>query len=136
MPGPQDGASSAPAPGAPASTAGEPCDTIVPARRRGELAASLGGEHRGADTLLIARAATGSKRAVAPAVADLAPRRCPAWNDARQTGDFIGRGDMSRGGLLLRAARAGSELPYPPVQGTPRRGARAPRLPPRNRRPG
>ena len=26
--------------------------------------------------------------------------------------DFVGRGDMSRGGLLLRAVRAGQELPY------------------------
>ncbi|MGZ3407092.1 MAG: hypothetical protein ACXVAN_11655 [Polyangia bacterium] len=26
--------------------------------------------------------------------------------------DFVGRGDMSRGALMLRAARAGAELPY------------------------
>jgi hypothetical protein len=26
--------------------------------------------------------------------------------------DFVGRGDMSRGALMLRAARAGVELPY------------------------
>lgn len=26
--------------------------------------------------------------------------------------DFVGRGDMSRGALMLRAARAGEELPY------------------------
>jgi hypothetical protein len=43
--------------------------------------------------------------------------------------DFVGRGDMSRGGLMLRAARAGVELPYAPVQGAVRRGARPPRLP-------
>jgi hypothetical protein len=29
---------------------------------------------------------------------------------------FIGRGDMSRGGLLLRAARAGMELDYAPLR--------------------
>ena len=29
--------------------------------------------------------------------------------------DFLGRGDMSRGALMLRAARAGVELPYLPV---------------------
>lgn len=29
--------------------------------------------------------------------------------------DFVGRGDMSRGSLMLRAARAGLELPYVPV---------------------
>ena len=43
-------------------------------------------------------------------------------------GDFVGRGDMSRGGLLLRCARAGTELPYIPVRGAVRHGARPPRL--------
>jgi hypothetical protein len=42
---------------------------------------------------------------------------------------FVGRGDMSRGGLLLRQARAGAELPYVPVQGAVTRGQRAPHLP-------
>jgi hypothetical protein len=42
--------------------------------------------------------------------------------------DFIGRGDMSRGGLLLRAVRAGSELAYAPVEGALRHGPRAPKL--------
>jgi hypothetical protein len=42
---------------------------------------------------------------------------------------FVGRGDMSRGGLLLRAARSGDELAYRPVMGATRRGARPPRLP-------
>jgi hypothetical protein len=41
---------------------------------------------------------------------------------------FVGRGDMSRGGLLLRAARAGQELEYRPVHGAARRGPRPPRL--------
>jgi hypothetical protein len=41
---------------------------------------------------------------------------------------FIGRGDMSRGGLLLRAVAAGQELEYIPVVGAPRRGRRPPRL--------
>jgi hypothetical protein len=44
--------------------------------------------------------------------------------------DFIGRGDMSRGGLLLRSARAGAELVYEPVLGAQRRGKRPPRLTP------
>jgi hypothetical protein len=44
--------------------------------------------------------------------------------------DFVGRGDMSRGGLLLRAARAGVELAYEPVIGAARRGKRPPRLAP------
>jgi hypothetical protein len=43
---------------------------------------------------------------------------------------FVGRGDMSRGGLLLRSARSGQELAYTPVAGAVRRGPRPPRLPP------
>ena len=39
--------------------------------------------------------------------------------------DFVGRGDMSRGALLLSAARAGRELEYAPVAGSPRHGPRA-----------
>jgi hypothetical protein len=44
--------------------------------------------------------------------------------------DFVGRGDMSRGGLLLRRAAEGLELSYVPVAGAVVRGARPPRLPP------
>lgn len=40
--------------------------------------------------------------------------------------DFVGRGDMSRGALLLRAARAGEELPYAPLATAVRHGPRAP----------
>ena len=42
--------------------------------------------------------------------------------------EFVGRGDMSRGGQLLRAARTGVELAYRPIDGAERRGARAIRL--------
>jgi hypothetical protein len=42
--------------------------------------------------------------------------------------DFVGRGDMSRGALLLRAVAAGRELAYVPVAGVARRGRRAPRV--------
>jgi predicted kinase len=49
--------------------------------------------------------------------------------------DFVGRGDMSRGGLLLRAAAGGTELAYAPVAGAIRHGARPERLPPRRRSP-
>lgn len=48
--------------------------------------------------------------------------------------DFVGRGDMSRGGLLLRAAEAGVELEYGAVAGAVYRGARPARLPPKPRR--
>ena len=44
--------------------------------------------------------------------------------------EFVGRGDMSRGGLLLRCVRAGEELTYVPVRGAVRHGPRPPRLPP------
>ena len=44
--------------------------------------------------------------------------------------DFVGRGDMSRGGLLLRCARTGAELTYVGVRDVVRRGPRPPRLPP------
>ncbi len=43
--------------------------------------------------------------------------------------DFVGRGDMSRGGLLLRRAAEGRELPYVPVAGAVVHGARPPKLP-------
>jgi hypothetical protein len=42
---------------------------------------------------------------------------------------FVGRGDMSRGGLMLRAAAAGTELEYVPVVGAVRHGSRPPKLP-------
>jgi len=47
--------------------------------------------------------------------------------------EFVGRGDMSRGGLLLRCARSGEELPYVPVQGAVRHGPRPPKLTPLKR---
>jgi hypothetical protein len=42
--------------------------------------------------------------------------------------EFVGRGDMSRGGLLLRHAREGVPLDYTPVEGAVRRGKRPPKL--------
>ena len=45
--------------------------------------------------------------------------------------DFVGRGDMSRGGLLLRRAVDGCELTYIPVAGAVRKGKRPPKLEPR-----
>ena len=44
--------------------------------------------------------------------------------------EFVGRGDMSRGGLLLRCVRSGEELTYVPVEGAVRHGARPPKLDP------
>lgn len=45
--------------------------------------------------------------------------------------DFVGRGDMSRGGLLLRCAADKTELNYIPVAGAVRKGKRPPKLEPR-----
>ena len=44
---------------------------------------------------------------------------------------FVGRGDMSRGGLMLRCVAAGLELEYAPIAGAVRHGARPPKLGPR-----
>jgi hypothetical protein len=44
--------------------------------------------------------------------------------------EFVGRGDMSRGGLLLRHARARTSLAYTPVIGAVRHGKRPPKLDP------
>jgi hypothetical protein len=43
---------------------------------------------------------------------------------------FVGRGDMSRGGLMLRCAAAREQLRYIPVLGAIRHGRRPPKLPP------
>jgi hypothetical protein len=47
---------------------------------------------------------------------------------------FVGRGDMSRGGLMLRCAEAGLELDYVSVDSAVRRGCRPPKLSPARRR--
>ena len=47
---------------------------------------------------------------------------------------FVGRGDMSRGGLLLRCVADARELAYAPLADAVRHGPRPPRLAPRARR--
>ncbi len=42
--------------------------------------------------------------------------------------EFVGRGDMSRGGLMLRCADEGRNLTYVPVDGAVRHGSRPPKL--------
>jgi hypothetical protein len=42
--------------------------------------------------------------------------------------DFVGRGDMSRGGLMLRSVDSGLELDYEPIAMAVRHGGRPPRL--------
>ena len=73
------------------------------------------------DVVLLGSIATG--KYLEPLLATFGERlRFPA--------DFVGRGDMSRGGLLLRCARTGAELDYIGVAGAVRRGPRPPRLAP------
>lgn len=43
---------------------------------------------------------------------------------------FVGRGDMSRGGLMLRCVQNREELEYVPIAGAVRHGPRPPRLEP------
>jgi len=47
---------------------------------------------------------------------------------------FVGRGDMSRGGLMLRCVLAGVELEYAPIAGATRHGQRPPKLEPLRKR--
>jgi hypothetical protein len=47
--------------------------------------------------------------------------------------EFVGRGDMSRGGLMLRCVEEGRELTYASVNGAVRHGKRPPKL---EKRPG
>ncbi|MEO8191624.1 MAG: hypothetical protein ABI682_14900 [Acidobacteriota bacterium] len=46
----------------------------------------------------------------------------------RFPGEFVGRGDMSRGGLLLRCVREGRQLDYRPIGEGARHGKRPPKL--------
>lgn len=43
--------------------------------------------------------------------------------------EFVGRGDMSRGGLMLRCAHHGTELKYTPAHSTVPHGPKPPKLP-------
>jgi hypothetical protein len=53
----------------------------------------------------------------------------------RFPGDFVGRGDMSRGGLLLRCVAGNEELSYAPVLGAIRHGSRPKKLTPLRQNP-
>jgi hypothetical protein len=44
--------------------------------------------------------------------------------------EFVGRGDMSRGGLMLRCVQSGEQLSYIPVLEATRRGRKPPKLEP------
>jgi hypothetical protein len=104
--------------------AGVPVDARV-ARFREPLVrdARLLGEAVGSSGEVVLLGSIASDKYVEPLLATLGARLLfPV--------EFVGRGDMSRGGLLLRAVRAGGELAYAPVAGAVRHGPRPPRLPP------
>jgi hypothetical protein len=44
--------------------------------------------------------------------------------------EFVGRGDMSRGGLMLRRTQSGEQLTYIPLLGATRHGPKPPKLAP------
>jgi hypothetical protein len=85
-------------------------------------------EHIGMDGEVILLGSIATNKYIGPLLTAFGERlRFPA--------DFVGRGDMSRGGLLLRCVREGVELPYVPVHEAVRRGPRPARLLPLPRRP-
>src|SRR5688500_7623592 len=81
------------------------------------LASAIGGVD--CDVVLLGSVATG--KYVDVLQKHLGPRlKFPA--------EFVGRGDMSRGGLMLRCVDEGRELTYVPVAGAVRHGQRPPKL--------
>ena len=82
------------------------------------LASSLSGEDR---VILLGSIATGK-------YVDVIERHLDGR--LRFPADFVGRGDMSRGGLLLRCVERRTELEYIPIAGAVRHGPRPPRLEP------
>jgi hypothetical protein len=83
-----------------------------------------GGDDDDCDVVLLGSVATG--KYVDVLQKHLGPRlKFPA--------EFVGRGDMSRGGLMLRCVDAGRELTYVPVAGAVRHGQRPPKLEKRDR---
>ena len=83
--------------------------------------AKLLNEHGGADCLIVLLGSIASEKYTKPLLDVFGDRLVfPA--------DFVGRGDMSRGGLMLRCARSGTELTYVPIRGAVRHGARPPKL--------
>ena len=82
------------------------------------LAASLEGDDR---VVLLGSIATGK-------YIDVIERRLDGR--LRFPAEFVGRGDMSRGGLMLRCVAARQELTYVPIAGAVRHGPRPPKLEP------
>jgi hypothetical protein len=78
----------------------------------------------GADTPIVLLGSIATGKYIDPLTATLGAR-------LHYPVSFAGRGDMSRGGLLLRSLAANEELEYVSLaSGGPRHGARPPKLPP------
>jgi len=78
----------------------------------------------GLDTAVVLLGSIATGKYVDPLMATLGPR-------LHYPVSFAGRGDMSRGGLLLRSVAANEELEYVSLAaGGPRHGVRPPKLPP------
>jgi hypothetical protein len=87
------------------------------------------------DVAALARRLTGAARVVllgSIATGKYADVLIPALGGTlHYPSSFVGRGDMSRGGLLLRSASSGVELEYVPLEpGSARHGKRPPKLEP------
>ena len=82
------------------------------------LAASLTGDDR---VVLLGSIATGK-------YVDVIERHLDGR--LRFPAEFVGRGDMSRGGLMLRCVESRQELTYVPIAGAVRHGPRPPKLEP------
>lgn len=61
----------------------------------------------------------------------IAPLNAAFGGQLRFPAEFAGRGDMSRGGLMLRCVDEAKELTYVPLEGGARHGARPAKLGPR-----
>jgi hypothetical protein len=95
----------------------DPCYRRPLARSVRELAERIGDSE--CDVVLLGSVATG--KYVDVLLKELRERLCfPS--------EFVGRGDMSRGGLMLRCVDEGRELASVPVDGAVRRGQRPPKL--------
>src|SRR5262245_23261214 len=79
------------------------------------VARGVQGAAEGCEIVLLGSVASGK-------YVDILVEACGAW--LRFPQEFVGRGDMSRGGLMLRCAAAGRELTYVPLAGAARRGPR------------
>jgi hypothetical protein len=84
-----------------------------------ETARALQEEHGACEAVLLGSIATGK----------YVDCLLPVFGEALHfPAEFVGRGDMSRGGLMLRCAEAGTELAYISVAQAVRRGKRPPKL--------